>query len=59
MQNTGIVFICTREGEEEDDWTDEDGVHYIVIHLPYKEVRKSQDVRPLMLEKAKERLGGA
>lgn len=58
LQNVGIVFICTREGGEEDDWIDEeDGMRYIVIHLPYEEVRQSRDVRPMMLAKAKERLG--
>ncbi len=57
LQNIGIVFICTREGGAEDDWTEEDGMRYIVIHLPYEEVRKSADARPLMLAKAKERLG--
>lgn len=57
FQKIGIIFICTREGREEDDWTEEDGTRYIVIHLPYEEVQKSADVRPLMLAKAKERLG--
>ncbi len=57
LQNIGIVFICTSEGGEEDDWTDEDGLRHIVIHLPYEEVRKSTDVRPMMLARAKERLG--
>ena len=55
--NTGIVFICAKEGGEEDDWTVEDGIHYIVIHLPYEEVLQLQDARPMMLAKAKERLG--
>ncbi len=57
IEHVGIVFICTSEGGEEDDWTDEDGLRYIIIHLPYDEVRRSQDVRPLMLARAKERLG--
>ena len=57
LQDIGIVFICTREGGEEDDWTEEDGMRYIVIHLPYEEVRQSADARPLMLARAKERLG--
>lgn len=52
-----IIFICTPEGGEEDDWTDEDGLRHIVIHLPYFEVQKMPDARPLMLAKAKERLG--
>jgi len=57
LQNIGIVFICTREGGEEDDWTDETGLRHIVIHLPYKEVRQSADARPMMLAKVKDRLG--
>ena len=57
LENIGIVFICTPEGGEEDDWTDEDGLRYIVIHLPYEEVRQMPDARPMMLAKAKERLG--
>ena len=57
LPNIGIVFICTREGGEEDDWTEADGMRYIVIHLPYEEVRQSADARPLMLARAKERLG--
>ena len=57
LEHIGIVFICTREGREEDDWIDEDGLRYIVINLPYDEVQKMPDARPLMLAKAKERLG--
>ncbi len=56
LQNIGMVFICTSEGGEEDDWT-EDGQRYIVIHLPYEEVRQLPDARPLMLAKARARLG--
>ncbi len=54
--NVRILFICTLETGEEDDWT-ENGFRYIIIDLPYKEVKKMKDVRPLMLAKAKERLG--
>jgi len=57
LENVGIVFICTSEGGEEDDWTDEEGMRNIVIHLPYKEVKRLKDVKPLMLAKARERLG--
>ncbi|MBV6442481.1 MAG: hypothetical protein DYG98_22480 [Haliscomenobacteraceae bacterium CHB4] len=57
LPNIGIVFVCTPEGGEEDDWTDEDGLRHIVIHLPYDEVQKMPDARPMMLKKAKERLG--
>lgn len=57
LENVGIVYICTAEGGEEDDWTDEEGMRNIVIHLPYKEVKRLADVRPMMLAKAKDRLG--
>jgi len=57
LPDIGIVFICTPEGGEEDDWTDDDGLRHIVIPLPYEEVRKSPDARPLMLAKTRERLG--
>ncbi len=51
-----ITFMCTRDEREVEDWIDEDG-RYIIIRLPYKEVKKMKDVRPLMLAKALERLG--
>ena len=57
LQNVGIVFICTRDKGEEDDWIDEEGMRNIVIHLPYKEVKQLADARPLMLARARERLG--
>lgn len=57
LQNVGIVYICTEEGGEENDWVDEEGVRNIIIHLPYKVVKKVGDIRDLMLERAKERLG--
>ncbi len=58
VQNVGIVYICTSEGEEDDEWIDEvSGRRHIVINLPYLEVKQLADVRPLMLAKAKERLG--
>jgi len=57
LEHIGIVFICTSEGGEEDEWTDEDGLRHIIIDLPYEEVRRMPDVRPLMLAKARERLG--
>lgn len=59
IENVGIVYICTNEGGEEDDWTDEEGMRNIVIHLPYKEVKRLADVRPLMLARAKERLASS
>ncbi|MBK8920910.1 MAG: hypothetical protein IPM81_05295 [Saprospirales bacterium] len=57
LPGIGIIFICTSEGGDDDDWTDEEGTRHIVIQLPYKVVLQLPDVRPLMLEKAKERLG--
>lgn len=57
VQNVGLVFICTLEGGEEDDWIDDEGVRTIVIHLPYKQVKNLVDIRPLMLARAKEKLG--
>jgi len=57
LPNIGIVYVCTPEGGEEDDWTDEDGLRHIIIDLPYEEVQQIPDARPLMLAKARERLG--
>lgn len=57
IDKVGIAFICTKDEQEEDDWIDEDGIRHIVILLPYKEVKRLTDIRPLMLAKAKERLG--
>ncbi len=59
LTNIGIIFICTPDGGEEDDWTDEDGLRYLVIQLPYEAVQQMPDARPLMLARAKERLGAA
>ncbi len=57
LPNIGIIYVCTAEGGEEDDWTDEDGLRHIIIDLPYEEVQQIPDARPLMLAKARERLG--
>ena len=57
IDKVGIAFVCTKDEREEDEWVDEVGIRHIVIRLPYKEVKKMADIRPLMLEKAKERLG--
>lgn len=57
LPDTGIIFICTSEGGEEDDWIDEDGLRYVIIDLPYEAVCQMPDAQPLMLAKAKERLG--
>ena len=55
LENISIIYICTEEGGEEDDF-EEDGIRYIVIQLPYEEVRQLQDARTMMLRKAKDRL---
>ena len=55
LDKVAIIFLCTKDEREEDDWTDEDGRH-IVIRLPYKEVRQMEDIRPMMLARVKERL---
>ncbi len=57
LPNIGIIFICTRDGRPEDDWTDEDGLRYIIINLPYETVRQMPDAQQLMLAMAKQRLG--
>lgn len=57
LPNIGIVFVCTPEEEDDDDWVDESGLRHIVITLPYEEVKQMPDARPLMLALAKERLG--
>jgi len=57
VENVSIIYMCTREGGEEDAWIDEFGVQYIVIHLPYKQVKGDIDIKPLMLMRAKEKLG--
>ena len=49
------MYVPWKAGEE-DDWV-EDGFRYIVIDLPYKEVKGMKDVRPMMLQKVKEKLG--
>lgn len=56
LQKVGIVFVCTHDGEDDDEWTDEEGLRHIVINLPYNEVQKLEDARSLMLAKARERL---
>lgn len=57
VEDTSILYICTSEGGEEDEWIDESGVRHVVIHLPYLEVRETEDIRPMMLDLAKKRLG--
>lgn len=57
FQNIGIVYICTIEGGAEDEYIDPDGTQVFIIHIPYELAKKNLDVRPIMLSKAKERLG--
>lgn len=57
IDRVAITFICTKDARQVDDWVDEKGRH-IVIHLPYLEVKEMADVKPLMLAKVEERLGG-
>lgn len=57
FQNIGIVYICTSEGGAEDEYVDPNGTQIYIIHIPYELAKKNFDVRPLMLSKAKERLG--
>lgn len=56
LENIGIVFVCAREGEADADYV-EDGIRYIVINLPYEDIRQLEDARRMMLAKVKERLG--
>jgi len=56
IENVAITFMCTKDEREVEDWIDEKGWH-IVIRLPYKKVKRLADARPLMLARAKERLG--
>lgn len=56
LLNLGITYVCTNDDQGDDEWMDE-GIRYIVIKLPYEEVRRSLDIRPMMLAKLRERLG--
>lgn len=56
LENISIIYICTEEGGEEDDF-EEGGIRYIVINLPYEDIRQVEDARRMMLAKVKERLG--
>lgn len=57
MPNIAVVFVCTADDGEEDDWTDEAGLRHLVIHLPLQTVSVLDDARPLMLATLQERLG--
>jgi hypothetical protein len=55
-KDVGITYVCTNDDRGDDEWVEE-GVHYIVIKLPYEEVKRSADIRVMMLAKLRERLG--
>jgi hypothetical protein len=60
IESLAITFVCTDDDRFKggDDWVDpENGIRYIVIKLPYKTVQRSADIRPMMLEKLRKRLG--
>mgnify|MGYP001305087321 CR=1 FL=1 len=52
-----IVFICTNENWRKEDTWKHKGKTYYAIRLPYQLVRETEDVRPLMLKLAAEKLG--
>ncbi|MCY7327463.1 MAG: hypothetical protein LH618_02810 [Saprospiraceae bacterium] len=54
------MYVCINDDRYEngDDWIDpEDGIRYIIIKLDYQEVKRTPDIRPMMLTKLRERLG--
>lgn len=55
--NAVIVFICTNENWRKEDTWKHKGETYYAIRLPYQLVRETEDVRPLMLKLAAEKLG--
>jgi len=61
VQNVGIVFLCTQDenDQEEDEWIDEDGSHNFIIRVPYDLVKRSDDVRAILVAIVKEKLGEA
>jgi hypothetical protein len=59
VENVGIIFLCTLDDQEEDEWVDEKGRHNFIIRLPYDFVQRSNDVRDFMVAIVKERLGEA
>lgn len=58
VQNVGIVFLCTQDenDQEEDEWIDEDGSHNFIIRVPYDLVKRSDDVRAILVAIVKEKL---
>lgn len=59
VQNVGIVFLCTQDenDQEEDEWIDDKGSHNFIIRVPYDLVKRSDDVRAILVAIVKERLG--
>ena len=59
VQNVGIVFLCTQDenDQEEDEWIDDKGRHNFIIRVPYDLVKRSNDVRAILVAIVKERLG--
>ena len=57
--NAVIVFICTNENWRKEDTWKHKGKTYYAIRLPYQLVKETDDVRPLMLELAAQKLGVA
>ena len=55
--NAVIVFICTNENWRKEDTWKHNGKTYYVIRLPYQLVKETEDVRPLMLKLAAQKLG--
>ena len=55
--NAVIVFICTNENWRKEDTWKHKGETYYTIRLPYQLVKETEDVRPLMLKLAAEKLG--
>lgn len=55
--NAVIVFICTNENWRKEDTWKHKGETYYAIRLPYQLVKETEDVRPLMLQLAAEKLG--
>lgn len=55
--NVVIVFICTNENWRKEDTWKHKGKTYYAIRLPYQLVKETEDVRPLMLKLAAEKLG--
>ncbi len=59
VKKVGIVFLCTKDehDQEEDEWIDDSGRHNFVIRVPYDLVKRSDDVRAILVAIVRERLG--